>query len=84
MTRQLYAKDHAERVLAPCVMDVIPHPEGNPAESYEWDRVWASAWWGFILHASRAMRDGVGLTKAGNRAWHLFIEETDRWQEAHP
>jgi hypothetical protein len=65
---RLYADSRAERLLAPGRLDPIPHPEGNPALSYDSDVKWGRAWWGFILHASH--------THNHREAWEQFSRET--------
>jgi len=64
----MYADSRAERLLAPGLWDPMPHPEGNPALSYDFDVKWGRAWWGFILHASH--------THNHREAWEQFSRET--------
>ena len=73
--RPLYASNRAARLLAPAVGDVQPHPEGNITDSYQYDAMIASAWWGFILHGYRTGRLA--------EAWANFEAETDAWLLTH-
>ena len=69
MSKRLYAPSRAARLMAPGPLDVHPHPEGNPAESYAYDARVARAFWGFLLHAYQTGR--------ATEAWHLFDKEMD-------